>query len=450
MPTTNYPLKDGSTLVVTETSKEVVSTELVEKKTQYTETTSKIIPGPGPTPPNKLPLVAAGIDQQIKLPLSEVTLNGVVSDSDGTVAKTVWTKVGGAGTISTPNALSTKVIGMTVGDYLFRLTATDDKGGVTADDLNVKVLAADPNPIPIGKYLSLPISGIRDISGQSNVVIENLQFKNTSAACIKAFGSSNVTIRNCFFNGSAKEAIDLNGSFNITVINCLFARVECGVYALNCQTIKINNNQFVNVRQRRDNDGKSRGQFVQFNSCGGSGNEIMNNKGENFNGESDPEDLISMYRSSGTAASPTIISGNMFRGGGPSDSGGGIIAGDNGGGNTIIENNVLLNPGQYGLSIAGGSNIIIRNNKVFSKQFPWSNNPLYMWAQAGAGCSNNTVINNRASWTDKNGNKNGGWDAGNCGGSAFQYPTEIEEAQLNVPAHLIDFVTPEELLTIRK
>ena len=66
-----------------------------------------------------------------------------------------------------------------------------------------------------------------------------------------------------------------------------------GVYASTSQGLKVRNNQFVNVRQRKTTnaDGtitKARGQFVQFNTCSGVGNEISGNKGENFQGESDP------------------------------------------------------------------------------------------------------------------------------------------------------------------
>lgn len=453
MPVQNYPLQDGSTLEVTTTEKEIVSTKLVETKTPYTETTSRIISGPDPIP-NKLPLVAAGIDQQIKLPVSEVSLTGAVSDSDGTIKNVAWTKLAGpVCNMLTPGVISTKVTGMVVGDYMFRLSATDDKGGVAADDLNVKVLAADPvgpDPVP-GKYLSLPISG--KIVATNNQVIENLQFKNIDGNAIRVGNCQNVIIRNCFFNGSSEEAIEVENGNNVTITNCLFARCTTGVYALSSSTIKVNNCQFVNVRMRLINGNEAgRGQFVQFNGVNGPGNEIMNNKGENFQGESNPEDMISLYNSSGTAASPIKISGNMSRGGGPSASGGGYIAGDNGGGYVVIENNVLLNPGNYGLAIAGGHDIIIRNNKIFSKRFAWSNNPLYMWGQSGAACSNNQIHGNALNWTDKNGNQNRGWNAANCGNSVYN-PGEnkdITEADLNVPVHLIDFITQAELLTIRK
>ena len=303
------------------------------------------------------------------------------------------------------------------------------------------------SPVSTTGYLALTNTAARNISNQSNMVIENVRFENITGNPLRIVGSSNITIKNCFFNKATAEAIDIENSSNITIVNCLFNGVVTGVYALNSQTIKINDNQFVNVRMR---DIGGRGQFVQFNNVSGAGNEINNNKGENFLGESDPEDLISMYNSSGTAASPISIRGNMFRGGGPSSSGGGIMTGDNGGSYQVAENNILLDPGQYGMAAAGGSNISLINNKIFAKQQPFTNNPLYVWAQAGASCSNITVMGNRVNWTDKSGEKNNGWDAGNCIATSFEYPTTITEAELNVPAHLISMITPAELLAIRK
>lgn len=304
----------------------------------------------------------------------------------------------------------------------------------------------EPTPAPTGNYLSLTKSSAKTISGQSNVIIENLQFAGIDGNPIYIKGSNNITIRNCFFNKASMEAIVVENSSTITVENCLFNGVTTGVYALSSETIKVRGNQFVNVRQR---SGGGRGQFVQFNNVTGAGNAIENNKGENFLGESDPEDLISLFQSSGTAASPISVRNNMFRGGGPSTSGGGIMSGDYGGSYQIVENNTLLDPGQYGIAAAGGSNITLINNKIYAKQQPFTNNPLYVWAQQGASCSNINVKGNRVNWTDKNGSINNGWNAGNCSSTSFEYPTTITLAEMGVPTHLITMITPTELLQIR-
>lgn len=105
--------------------------------------------------------------------------------------------------------------------------------------------------------------------------------------------------------------------------------------------------------------------------------------------------------------------------------------------------------------MGGGTNCQIINNKIVAKQQPFTNNPLYMWAQQGASCGNNTVANNIVWWIDKSGGFNGGWDAGNCGGSSFTYPTRFTsyaagEAALGIAPHFLLYLNATELLSIRK
>ena len=309
-------------------------------------------------------------------------------------------------------------------------------------------LPTTPTPPPTNPtgYLALTKANDTVIYQQSGLVIENLKFENIEGTALYIKSSSNIIVRNCFFNKAAYEAINIESSTNVTVENCLFNGVESGVYVMESQTIKVSGNQFVNVRKRADG---SRGQFIQFNKVTGTGNIIENNRGENFLHESNPEDLISLFKSSGTAANPVSIRNNMFRGGGPSSSGGGIMTGDYGGAYIIVENNTLVDPGQYGIAIAGGSNITVINNKIFAKKQSFSNNPLYVWGQAVA-CSDIIVKNNRANWTDKDGYNNLGWYYGNCSNALFENATSISLQETNMPAHLITMITPQELIQIRK
>ena len=48
-----------------------------------------------------------------------------------------------------------------------------------------------------------------------------------------------------------------------------------------------------------------------------------------------------------------------------------------GGSGQVIEDNILVNPGQYGIGIAGGANMIVRRNKIFGEVLPWANVGLY-------------------------------------------------------------------------
>ena len=79
---------------------------------------------------NQPPIAAAGPDQFITAPASQVTLDGSASsDFDGSIVSYVWTKSsGGAATITTSNAAVTTVTGLTPGTYVFQLTVTDNLG----------------------------------------------------------------------------------------------------------------------------------------------------------------------------------------------------------------------------------------------------------------------------------------------------------------------------------
>ncbi len=299
-------------------------------------------------------------------------------------------------------------------------------------------------------YLSLPHGTPTTYNNISNIIIENLQFNNTSGNNLMFNNCKDITIRNCYFGASSLEAVSIEKSSNITIENNLFANNKNGVYALMATGgIVIRNNQFVNIKGQ-----EPRGQYIQLDTCTGAGYIIENNKGECWPGESNPEDLISIYKSRGTETSPIIIRNNIFRGGGPSSSGGGIMTGDHDGGFVIVENNILVDPGQYGIAAAGGNNIIIRDNKIFGRLQNFTNVGIYAWAQAGAPCSAIVIENNNINFTrgiNGDNEKYNLWDAKNCntitGMASNRFTLTLEE--LKLPLHLIDFVTPGELLKIR-
>lgn len=306
-----------------------------------------------------------------------------------------------------------------------------------------------PPPPPSGiDYLALPISQPLDLSGKSNIIVEGKRFVNTNTVSIKLYsGANNITIRNCFFDGSVAELVELENATNITIENCLFARGLSGVYAVGSTNVKVINCQFVNMRARYVNGQfAGRGNFIQFNTC--SALEVSGCKGENFEGESDPEDQISFYNSSNGVAK-----NNMFRGGGPSTSGGGILVGDNGGTNITVENNKILNPGNYIYGIAGGTNMVVRNNQGYQEQKAWSNVGGYAYS-ATATCSSATFTGNNLYATSKTGGPNHYYFPGGsegCSSSNISGNTStITKTSLGVPSHLITFVTPEQLLKIRK
>lgn len=252
--------------------------------------------------------------------------------------------------------------------------------------------------------------------GKSNFVIEGSAFTSSSTKyLIVLYSCENVIIRNNKFGPSPVNlAIYLDNCNNITIIDNSFENVQSGMVAHNSRGIKFEYNDLKNVVGPLQGGGKI-GNMAIFDKVTGAGNSISYNVCENISGESYPEDIINVNQSHGTLESPIMVKGNWLRGGGPSLSGGGIILGDVGGSYQIAENNIVVDPGQYGISIAGGNNMILRNNKVFSSRKSFNNVGIYAanWYETLGKSYNITVANNAVNYTNKDGVLNNFWFAGN-------------------------------------
>ncbi|MDD4971553.1 MAG: right-handed parallel beta-helix repeat-containing protein [Paludibacter sp.] len=263
------------------------------------------------------------------------------------------------------------------------------------------------------------------LDGVSNQTISKLKITNGSGHCIKLSNCSNITIQYCKLGPSKGEGVFLSNCKNITVTNCSMDAVESGVVADIGTGIKVTNNDVKNVQGPMP-----RGQMVQFGNVSGAGNSISYNVVENIQGQSYPEDEISLFMSNGTASDPIQVVGNWIRGGGPSTSGGGIMTGDEGGSNVLVQDNILVNPGQYGITISSGTNITIKNNKIYSEKLPFSNIGLSAYRQYNITTSGNTIMNNEVNFTNKDGVLNNMWNAGNCG-TITGWDTNIYNPNLN-------------------
>lgn len=271
-------------------------------------------------------------------------------------------------------------------------------------------------------------------SGVSNKTISGLAIKNPNGHSITLVNCSNITIMNCKLGPSKGQGVDLYNCTNVTVTNCSIDSVATGLYAAISSSIKFNYNDVKNVFGPMP-----KGQMVQFDKVTGSGNSISYNVIENIAGQCHAEDNISLYKSSGLPNDEIQVVGNWIRGGGPSATGGGIMTGDDGGSYIVVKDNILVNPGQYGLGIASGDHITITNNKVFASKTAYTNIGLYVWNQYASDCSSNTVSNNRINFTNKDGVINTSWDAGNCG-TITGWSTNVYDPTLNasiLPAKII-------------
>jgi dienelactone hydrolase len=94
--------------------------------------------------PNKAPTANAGPNQTIILPTNSVSLTGSGADPDGNIVAYLWNQQSGptGGTITSPSSAITTVTGLVQGDYVFRLTVTDNKGASASSNITVTVNAA--------------------------------------------------------------------------------------------------------------------------------------------------------------------------------------------------------------------------------------------------------------------------------------------------------------------
>jgi len=317
-------------------------------------------------------------------------------------------------TVSSPSGSNNATITVTAAANPLSVTrsavVTVSASYATAQKVTITQAAATATTTATTSGSPYTVSAPIALDGKSNMTISYLEITNPGGHCIKLSNCSNITIQYCKLGPSKGEGVFLSNCTNITVRDCSMEYVESGVVADIGSAIKVLYNDIKNVQGPMP-----RGQLVQFGDVNGAGSSISYNVGENILGQSYPEDAISLCRSNGTATSPIQVIGNKIRGGGPSGSGGGIMSGDLGGSYVLVQDNILVNPGQYGLTVSSGHDINISNNKIYSAQLPFSNIGLSAYKQYDISTYNITISNNAVNFTNKDGVLNDMWNANNCG-----------------------------------
>lgn len=270
-------------------------------------------------------------------------------------------------------------------------------------------------------------SGPLNLSNKSNITISDIEINNINGVGIYILNCKNITIRNIKLYNTTSYGIYIQNSSNITVEYSDIGYNHACIYALSSTEIHAKHNNFNTPKGPAP-----RGQFFQLNQCYGY-NSFTNNYGKNVYGDGDPEDCVSLFRCNGTKEKPILIADNFLTGGGPSRSGGGIMTGDYGGSYQLVTRNTLVDPGQYGIGVAGGHDIVIENNIVVAKQNFFTNVGIYAWDQSPSkDCRDVTIKNNKVKWINSKGSSNPFWNGGNVDnlvvqGNDFNYTGTIDD-----------------------
>jgi len=246
----------------------------------------------------------------------------------------------------------------------------------------MSLVSTDPFGVPFG---TRPASGPVHLVGCHDVVIENRTFRQL---------------------GAGEIAISLENCQRVTVRAVDFVDIAEGIYALNSSDITIEYARYSNIiGPAQPRTGAHVGNFVQLDKVTGA--IIRQSKGKG----GDTEDIVSVWQSRDVTVEDNQFQGTNWT----STSGSGIALCDGGGSNNVAQRNTLLNPGQVGAFIAGGTNCKLLDNIIYGAQRPSSNVGAYIWNQSSSACSGLEVARNRVFWKRADGVGNPAWNAGNCG-----------------------------------
>ena len=255
----------------------------------------------------------------------------------------------------------------------------------------------------------------------NNVGIWNIKITHYKNNGIFFTGGSNITVAgvSVIDVGSGHHegdgALEFGDTSNLVIANNYFNLTFSGILINRSRgPIRIERNIGFNFGRN----------FIQFDDVKGANILIQDNTSDREiggpirPGAEDVEDHISMYKSNGTSESPITIHNNRLRGRSQSNSGTAILIGDVTGSNQIATNNIAINPGQVGIGLASGKNIIARNNRMYSDRYSESNRAYYSdkikKINNPTPCGPHEITNNLANWIDQNGLKMSVWVSGLC------------------------------------
>jgi len=174
-------------------------------------------------PPNQPPVVNAGPNQSITLPVNSVMLNGTATDDglpNGTLIIT-WTVVSGPGTVtfSSPNTAVTKATFSAAGTYVLQLSANDSQYTTTSQTTvtvnppvnQPPVVNAGPNQTVTLPVNTVTLNGTATDDGLPNGTLI-ITWSVVSGPGTVTFSSSSTAVTNATFSAAGTYVLQLTAN----------------------------------------------------------------------------------------------------------------------------------------------------------------------------------------------------------------------------------------------
>jgi hypothetical protein len=169
---------------------------------------------------NIAPVADAGVDMEVYLPDPEIRLDGLDAyDTDGSIESYSWIQISGAGGITITNATTSTpgIYGVKAGEYMFRLTVTDNSGATSSDEVKLTVFPGKDSVINNDTIPGENLKYEENMTVFPNPASSDIKLKLTS----DQKGKAKVSIYNMngmlMYSGIAqKNSVDLNQYINVS------------------------------------------------------------------------------------------------------------------------------------------------------------------------------------------------------------------------------------------
>jgi dienelactone hydrolase len=217
---------------------------------------------------NTAPVVNAGADVVVTLPVNSASLAAIASDADGTVANYNWEQVAGGAATLLPSGQTLAVSDLVEGNYVFRVTVSDNAGATANDEVNVTVKAPELDAArPVitvsagaDKIVKLPTTSatlLATVSGSDGTPLTYQWTRLSGATCTMLYSTTNKLLVKYLTSGTYSFRITVTDSYGTSVSDDITVIVDAPpvVNAGADQTITLPNSSIVLAGSATDADG---------------------------------------------------------------------------------------------------------------------------------------------------------------------------------------------------